>query len=184
MSGYLSSVPVNDNERVAANQVVARIDGRDFATTLVQTRADIAAAEAAVAGKQASLDIQRSIIDGARATIAVDAANQVFAQQDDQRYAHLAMTGYGTVQDSQHAVSRIAAARATVAHDSAALATAVGQLDLLKAELAQARATLQHDEAAARQAELNLSYTTITASTAGVVGNRTLRVGQYVQARS
>ena len=182
VSGYLSAVPVGDNESVAADQIVARIDDRDFTTALAQARADIAAAQAVVAGKQAALDIQRSIIDGARATIAVDAANQVFAQQDDQRYAHLALTGYGTVQDSQHAVSRTAAARASVARDGAAMATAVGQLDLLKAELAQARATLGHDEAAARQAELNLSYTRITASTAGVVGNRTLRVGQYVQA--
>ena len=33
-----------------------------------------------------------------------------------------------------------------------------------------------------RQAELNLSYTAITAPVDGVVGNRTLRVGQYVQA--
>ena len=32
------------------------------------------------------------------------------------------------------------------------------------------------------QAELNLSYTTIVAPIDGVVGNRTLRVGQYVQA--
>jgi membrane fusion protein, multidrug efflux system len=32
------------------------------------------------------------------------------------------------------------------------------------------------------QAELNLSYTTIVAPNDGVVGNRTLRVGQYVQA--
>ncbi|MDH8174144.1 efflux RND transporter periplasmic adaptor subunit, partial [Klebsiella pneumoniae] len=31
-------------------------------------------------------------------------------------------------------------------------------------------------------AELNLSYTTITAPIDGVVGNRTLRVGQFVQA--
>ena len=32
------------------------------------------------------------------------------------------------------------------------------------------------------QAELNLSYTTIVSPTDGVIGNRTLRVGQYVQA--
>jgi membrane fusion protein (multidrug efflux system) len=33
-----------------------------------------------------------------------------------------------------------------------------------------------------RQAELNLSYTTIVAPIDGVAGNRTLRAGQYVQA--
>ena len=39
-----------------------------------------------------------------------------------------------------------------------------------------------HDQAVQHQAELNLSYATIVAPVDGVVGNRTLRVGQYVQA--
>ena len=42
--------------------------------------------------------------------------------------------------------------------------------------------TLVRDEALLRQAELNLSYTNIVSPADGVVGNRTLRVGQYVQA--
>jgi membrane fusion protein (multidrug efflux system) len=59
---------------------------------------------------------------------------------------------------------------------------ATKQLDVLKAELAQARATVARDEALRSQAELNLSYTSIVSPVDGVVGNRTLRVGQYVQA--
>jgi membrane fusion protein (multidrug efflux system) len=56
------------------------------------------------------------------------------------------------------------------------------QVDVLRAERAQAEATLARDEAVARQAALNLSYTTIVAPIDGAVGNRTLRVGQFVQA--
>ncbi len=41
---------------------------------------------------------------------------------------------------------------------------------------------MAHDEAVQHQAELNLSYTAIVSPVDGVVGNRTLRVGQYVQA--
>lgn len=41
---------------------------------------------------------------------------------------------------------------------------------------------LSRDLAVQRQAELNLSYASIVAPIDGVVGNRTLRVGQYVQA--
>jgi membrane fusion protein, multidrug efflux system len=37
-------------------------------------------------------------------------------------------------------------------------------------------------QAAQRQAELNVEYTSITAPIDGIVGNRTLRTGQYVQA--
>ena len=60
--------------------------------------------------------------------------------------------------------------------------SALKQVDLLKAEIVQANAALARAEAMQRQAELNLGYTTITAPIDGVVGNRTLRVGQYVQA--
>ena len=182
VSGYLDAVLVGDNESVKAGQVLARIDDRDFRTALDQAKADVAAAQAAIASKQAALETQQSIIEAAKATVAVDVANQTFAEQDNARYASLAATGAGSVQNAQQAASRIAVARASVARDTASLTTAVKQVDTLKAELAQAQATIAHDQAAERQAELNLSYTTIVAAVDGVVGNRTLRVGQYVQA--
>jgi membrane fusion protein, multidrug efflux system len=51
-----------------------------------------------------------------------------------------------------------------------------------RAQLEEANAALEQKRAIAQQAELNLGYTTITAPVDGVVGNRTLRVGQFVQA--
>jgi membrane fusion protein (multidrug efflux system) len=182
VSGYLVEVLVRDNQPVAAGQVLARIDDRDFRIALDQAKADVAAANAAVASKKALLDIQGSTIEAARAALAADQASEKFAQQEDKRYSDLAATGYGSVQNAQQAGSRIAAASASVRRDSATLASAIKQVDLLQADIAQAEATLAHDQALQNQAELNLSYATITSPIAGVVGNRTLRVGQYVQA--
>jgi len=182
VSGYLDNVLVNDNQTVKAGQILAHIDDRDFRTALDQAKADVTAAEATVAGKQAALATQQSVIDAARATIQVDNANLTFAQQDDDRYKSLATSGYGSTQNSQRAGSRNAETRAVLARDTAALATALSQVDILKAQLAEAQGSLAHDRAAAHQAELNLSYTDIVAAVDGVVGNRTLRIGQYVQA--
>jgi membrane fusion protein (multidrug efflux system) len=182
ISGYIASVLVGDNEPVKAGQTLARIDDRDFRVSLEQAKADVAAADAAIATKQASLEAQQSIIDAARAAISVDQANLTFADQEDKRYTALAATGYGSQQNAQQAASRIAASRAAVTRDTAALETATRQVDVLKAELAQARAARAHDQALQDQAELNLSYTTIVSPVDGVVGARTVRVGQYVQA--
>ena len=182
VSGYLAEVLVSDNETVKAGQPLARIDDRDFRTALDQARADVAAAEATVNAKQASLDIQQSTIAAARATLDVDRANETFAEQNNKRYTNLATNGYAPVQTAQQAASAIAAAQATIVRDTAALDAATKQVDLLNAELAQAKATLAHDQAVAHQAELNLSYATIVAPVDGTIGNRTLRVGQYVQA--
>jgi membrane fusion protein (multidrug efflux system) len=180
--GYIDAVLVGDNEQVKAGQILARIDDRDFRVALDQARADVEAARSLIASKQAALDVQQSIIAAAQAAVDVDKANQTFAEQEDDRYARLAATGYGSVQNAQQAASRVAAARASSTRDTASLGTATKQLELLRAELDQARATLAHDEAVQRQAELNLSYTTIVSPIDGVIGNRTLRVGQYVQA--
>ena len=182
VAGYLAAVLVGDNERVKAGQVLARIDDRDFKVAVEQARADVESAQASIANKQAALGAQASAIDAARATIVADEATQAFAGQEDKRYADLAKTGFGSVQNAQQANSRVNAARASVARDTAALANATQQVDVLKAELAQAKAALIRAEASLHQATLNLSYTVITAPVDGGVGNRSLRVGQYVQA--
>jgi membrane fusion protein (multidrug efflux system) len=182
VSGYLSEVLVGDNERVAAGQVLARIDDRDFKVALDQAKADVAAAEAAVVSKRAQLEVQQAVIAAAKATIEVDTATQTFASQENKRYTDLAATGYGSVQNAQSAQSRNAGAQAAILRDTANLASAQKQVELLKAEIAQAIAAAGRASALQRQAELNLGYTTITSPINGIVGNRTLRTGQFVQA--
>jgi membrane fusion protein (multidrug efflux system) len=182
VSGYLSEVQVGDNERVSAGQVLARIDDRDFKVALDQAKADVAAAQAAVTSKRAQLDVQQAVIAAAKATIEVDTAAETFAGQENKRYTDLAATGYGSVQNAQSAQSRNASAQAAILRDTANLASAQKQVELLKAEIAQASAAAARASALQRQAELNLGYTTITAPIEGVVGNRTLRTGQFVQA--
>jgi membrane fusion protein, multidrug efflux system len=182
VSGYLHEVLVGDNERVKAGQVLARIDDRDFRVALDQARADVAAARAAIASKQAQLEVQQATINAAKATIDVDQAAATFAAQENKRYTDLASTGYGSVQNAQQAQSRIAGAQAAIQRDTANLASALKQVDLLEAEIVQANAALARAEAVQNQAQLNLDYTAIVAPIEGVVGNRTLRTGQFVQA--
>jgi membrane fusion protein (multidrug efflux system) len=182
VSGYLHQVLVGDNEHVTAGQILARIDDRDFTVALDQAKADVASADATIASKQAQLGVQQAVIDAARATIEVDKATSTFTAQENKRYTDLAATGYGSVQNAQQAQSRNAGAEAAIARDTASLASALKQVDLLKAELVQAKAALAHAEAVQSQAELNLGYTTIVAPIDGVVGNRSLRTGQFVQA--
>src|SRR5258705_3918097 len=182
VSGYLSAVLVGDNERVKAGQMLARIDDRDFKVALDQAKADVAAAQAAIASKQAQLEVQQAVIEAAQATIEVDTATRTFANQENKRYTDLAATGYGSVQNAQQAQARNASAEATILRDTANLVSAKKQVELLKAEIAQAVAASARASAQRAQAELNLSYTTIISPIDGVVGNRTLRTGQYVQA--
>ena len=142
VSGYLSAVLIEDNQPVKAGQVLARIDDRDFNVALAQAKADVAAAAARIADRQAALDAQHTLIDSARATVAVDQAQETFAEQDNRRYAALATDGWGTVQKAQDAAARIAADHAIVTRDVATLANVTKQIDILTAQVAAAEADL------------------------------------------
>jgi membrane fusion protein, multidrug efflux system len=182
VSGYLSQVLVGDNERVKAGQPLARIDARDYAVAVAQAKADVSAAQADIDNVQASLNQQQAVIAQARSTVEVDRANLTYTQQDNDRYVTLAKTGAGSVQNEQQAVSRHQIAESTLQRDSAAVLAADLKTGMLRAQLARAEAVLAHDRTVQDQAELNLGYTTIVAPVDGVVGNRSLREGQYVQA--
>jgi membrane fusion protein, multidrug efflux system len=182
VSGYLSQVLVEDNQLVKAAQPLAKIDDRDYVASLDQAKADVATAQADIDNVTATLQQQQAIIAQARATVAVDQANLTYAEQENTRYGTLANQGSASVEMAQQAASRRDTARATLTRDTAAVAAAEQQVAILQAQLAKTKAALQHYEAVQEQAQLNLGYTNIIAPIDGVVGNRSLRVGEYVQA--
>ncbi|MDQ7249550.1 HlyD family secretion protein [Dongia sedimenti] len=182
VSGYIADVKVEDNQTVKAGQVLAVIDDRDFRTALAQAQADVASAKAEVANIAAQLEQQQSVIQQAEAAILSDQAGVKFAQQDYQRFRTLTATRATSVQDEQRAQSVLDQQNANLQRDRAALSGAKQQVDVLNTAKAKAETQVQRLQAVQAQAELNLSYTTITAPIDGSVGARSLRVGQYVQA--
>jgi membrane fusion protein (multidrug efflux system) len=181
VAGYIAAVPVQDNQPVAPGQVLARIDDRDYRTALAsaQANADAASAGADILGAQ--IEQQKYAIAEAQAAVASDKASLAFARQDYGRYATLAQSGAGTVQAAQQSGTSAQNQLANLQRDTAGVGVAQTQMAVLGAQLVKARAQLALAQAALRQAQLNLGYTTITAPIEGVVGERSLRVGQYVQ---
>ena len=180
--GYISEVPVDDNQPVRAGAVLARIDPRDYQTALVQAHANVAAAQASINTLNQQIAQQKLVVEQDRQQVVSDQAALVFSQQDFDRYTHLATTGFGTVQRAQQAQADITEKQAGLQHDTTVVAAAERQVGVFEGQLAQADAALAQQQAMEHQAELNLSYTTVTAPVEGTVGVRTLRVGEYVQA--
>jgi membrane fusion protein, multidrug efflux system len=181
ISGYVSDIPVNDNESVKAGQVIARIDPRDYQTALDHARANVAAAQAAIDTLTQQISQQKLAIDQAQQIVTSDQAALAYAQQNFDRYTQLAQDGYGPVQRAQQASADIREKQADLARDTAGVSVAEKQVSVYQAQLAQARAALVQQQANEHQAELNLSYTTITAPFDGTIGVRNTQVGQYVQ---
>jgi membrane fusion protein (multidrug efflux system) len=182
ISGYIAEVLVKDNTRVKAGQVLARIDDRDFRAALDQAQAGAEAAEAALRNLDAQIALQHSVIEQQKANVAATEAKLTFARQENDRYKTLLKSGYGTSQRAQQAAAAFSENEAQLERDRAALVAARKAIDVLATDRGKAEAERDRSRAALRQAQLNLSYTTITAPVDGTVGARSLRVGQYVQA--
>jgi membrane fusion protein, multidrug efflux system len=180
VSGQVSEVLVEDNQRVKAGQLLVRIDDRDFRAALMSAEADVAAAKASVANFDAEIARQPSLVDQARATLRADDASLQFARANAARYQDLSQAGAGTTQEQQHASSTLAEQLARQSHDEAALLATQQNLDVLRTQRDKAAGALAHAQAVLEQARLNLSYTEIHAPVDGKVGRRSVRVGAFV----
>jgi membrane fusion protein (multidrug efflux system) len=181
VSGYITAVPVTDNEHVAAGQVIARIDDRDYRIALAQAEAQVAAAQASIENTDAQLDVQQAQIAANQAQVDQTQAALVFAQQQAARYQHLEQTGYGSVQNSEQYTSQLHQQQAALLSAQATLNLAQRQVESLKAQRKSAVASLAQAQAQRDQAALNLSYTTVVAAQPGRVVNLSAAVGQFAQ---
>jgi membrane fusion protein (multidrug efflux system) len=180
ISGQVAMVPVDDNEAVKTGELLATLDPRDNQTALASAEAAVARDASLLDEISANLSRQPSIIEEQQAAVASARAKLAFAQDNARRYGNLAATGAGTMQEHQRADTTLAQGQAALDGAEASLAAAGRQLDVLKAQRSAAEAAVRADEAGLAQAKLNLSYTQITAPIDGMVGERSVQVGNYV----
>jgi membrane fusion protein, multidrug efflux system len=182
VSAYVSVLHVTDNSAFKKGQLLVELDPRDFETAVLSAEANVQAAQAAAADAQAQLNEQSQMIAADTATVQGDRATVAFAEQQLARFALLARNGSGTVESWQQAQSNIGEQRSGLERDLATLAGADAQLIVLRSRVQQAKAEVARSQAALDQAKLNLSYTKLYAVRSGTVANRTVQVGDYVQA--
>jgi membrane fusion protein (multidrug efflux system) len=182
VTGYVAELFVDDNQSVKAGQTLARIDDRDFRAALAEATASVAAATASVANLGAQITAQGSQIRQADASVAAATASLSLSQRNDVRRRKMAQVGYGSDEQADDASTDATEKAASLERLQAAAVSARQQVDVLTTQRQLAQAQLARAEAAQQQAELNLSYATITAPIDGTVAARTVRLGQYVQA--
>lgn len=182
VSGYVDKVFVGENQDVKAGQPLLQIDTRDYSAQTAQIQAQIGVARANAEGVQAQIREQQAAIDRARAELRAAQSDAAFAQAEVTRYTPLAASGAESRERLSQLQNQARQANARVASASAALAAAQRRVGTLNAQVQQARSQGQAAKAQLDAAEVNLGSTLIRASIAGRVGNKTVRVGQFVQA--
>ncbi|HXR91766.1 MAG TPA: HlyD family secretion protein, partial [Steroidobacteraceae bacterium] len=181
VSGYVAEVYVGDNQAVTAGQPLVRLDGRQYQAVLEQATATIAARRADIERGQAELKQQQANIVQARAQVTGARAVRSYAAAQVKRYEPLVATGAESEEHLAELRNSESQDAATLAADLAAVEAAERQPATTQAQIDQARAQLEAAEASARQAQLDTQDTVVRSTLAGRVGDRTVRVGQFVQ---
>jgi membrane fusion protein, multidrug efflux system len=187
-------------------QAQASAAGINVPITDVSTSSQVSGAQGGVSGAEAAIEAAREQFEAAKSQVAEADANNTKAQNDLVRYKllidkqEISQQQYDQAVDSaKAAAAALQAARANADAYAAQIRQAQSKLEQANADLRNAgnrthtmgviRARAQSAQAVADQrkaqldqAELNLQYTKVIAPVSGAVSNRTVEVGQNVQA--
>ncbi len=189
ISGYVKKIYVKDNQIVKAGDVIMEIDPKDYELQVENARAALAAAQAAMAAGESHAG-QTAVTAPAGAASAREkerAAQAVWEKSsaDLGRMEELIRGGACSQQEYDQAVAAERSARASLDQTKADVTSAnAAPYEVANAQSTadQLTAQVKQAEAALAQAEMNLSYTKITAPMDGRITKRSVDTGSYVEA--
>ncbi|MCK1388455.1 HlyD family secretion protein [Bradyrhizobium sp. 21] len=180
VSGEVLTVGVTDFQRVKAGDLLIQIDPADYEAQVAQSDAAVAAAQAVLDNLANQIELQYATIAQAQAARLSAEALEVEARQEQERQQSLTQTESGTRQRFEQAVAGYAKAQADVRASRAVIAAQQHQLEVLQGTRKQRAADLEATKATLASAKLKLGYTKISAPFDGVVGERQVQPGDYV----
>lgn len=172
VTGTLSGFDFQEGRPVYAGQVLFQIDPSQYRAQVDQARAGVSQARANLKAAQDQVDLKQ-----ARASLAQAQANLAKAQRYVDIYKPLASQQVIPQQTFQDALSSRDVAAAQVA---AAQAQVDNTRVSTEAQIEVARANVEAALAALEQAEINLSYCTITSPISGLIGTLNVYPGNVV----
>jgi membrane fusion protein, multidrug efflux system len=180
VAGEVIKVAVDDFQRVRAGDLLVQIDPADYEAQVAQADANVAAAQAALDNLGNQVELQYATIAQAEAAQVSATALDTEARQEQERQQSLEHTDAGTRQRLEQAVAAYTKAEADVRASRAVIAAQRHQLEVLQGTKKQRAADLEGAKAALRAAQLKLGYTKIVAPFDGVVSERQVQPGDYV----
>jgi membrane fusion protein, multidrug efflux system len=181
VSGYVANVAVTDNSRVHAGDVIATLDDGDYRLAVESARNKVATQEATIARIGHQIDAQDAAVEQAKAQLVSAQAAVTRSQLELDRQNALAARDFASRQTLEQAQQNRDQAVAGVQGAQAAIDSAAANVDVLKGQQQEAIGTLDELKTALAQAERDLSFTVIRAPIDGVIGNRAVQTGDYLQ---
>jgi membrane fusion protein (multidrug efflux system) len=182
IQGYVEQIYVRDNQAVAAGEPLLKIDPNTYKASMAQEVGAADAEKASVIAAEAQIAQQREAVVQAAAQLKGAEATLAYALEEAQRYKRLAAEGVETQDRAAQAQNAYDQALATERTDAAAVAVAQKNISTLSAQLGQSKARLAGVQAQVEAAQINLGDTLMRAGISGRIGDKTVQIGQFVQA--
>ncbi|WP_425112855.1 HlyD family secretion protein [Bradyrhizobium sp.] len=180
VAGEVLKVTVTDFQRVKAGDLLVQIDPADYEAQVAQAQATVDGAQATLDNLGNQIELQYATIAQAQASQVAAAAADVEARQEQERQQSLSETAAGTRQRLEQATAGYAKAEADLRASRAVIAAQQHQLEVLQGTKKQRAAEIAGAKAQLAAAKLRLGYTRIMAPFDGVVSERQVQPGDYV----
>ncbi|MDA9427057.1 MULTISPECIES: HlyD family secretion protein [Bradyrhizobium] len=182
VGGYVTDIPVTDNQHVNVGDLLAKIDERDYRIAVDEATAQVAVSKANIDNVEAQIVSQQEQIKEAEAQLEQAQARLRFSQEEFKRAEELVEKGAGTVQREQQTRSDLQAQQANTERAKTAVTAAQLGIKTLQAQLEGAKAQLDQSQAQLDRAKLNLQYTSVVAVQSGRVVKLSGAKGTFVTA--
>lgn len=180
VAGEVLKVTVTDFQRVKAGDLLVQIDPADYEAQVAQAQATVDGAQATLDNLGNQIELQYATIAQAQASQVAAAAADVEARQEQERQQSLSETAAGTRQRLEQATAGYAKAEADLRASRAVIAAQQHQLEVLQGTKKQRAAEIAGAKAQLAASKLRLGYTRIMAPFDGVVSERQVQPGDYV----
>jgi membrane fusion protein (multidrug efflux system) len=181
VSGYVAAIETRDNTFVRAGDVIARIEDGDYRLALDSAQGKVATQQATVERIGRQIEAQQASVEQAKAQLTSAGAAKTRTDAELARQQALATREFASKQTLEQALAARDQAAAAVQSAHAAVDGALANVEVLKAQQQEASRTLKELQTAEAKAERDLSFTEIRAPIDGVLGNRAMHIGDYVQ---
>jgi membrane fusion protein (multidrug efflux system) len=179
--GYVARVLVTDNSKVRTGDVIATIDDGDYRLAADSAREKVATQQSTIARIGHQIEAQEAAVAQTKAQLASAQAAMTRTQLEFERQTKLAAQDFASRQTLEQAQQNRDQAVAGVRSARAAIDSATANVAVLKGQQQEAIDTLAELKTALAKAERDLSFTVIRAPIDGVIGNRAVQVGDYLQ---
>ncbi|MDH0342099.1 HlyD family secretion protein [Chromobacterium haemolyticum] len=181
VEGYVRSVNVRDNASVKAGDVLIQVDDREYQARRTQLEAAVSAKAATMVALKQREALQLARITEAHANVVASQVVEKRAQFDADRFINLGKQNFVSQQKVESVQAEADQAHARVQAEIAQRDAENAALREIQSQYVEAKARLDEARAQLSQIALDQANTVLRAPVAGLIGNRTVQVGQLVR---